>query len=100
MAMMINQPPRLCLIKTPLKKVKAIAVEEVKEGSAAFHRTKDLLANYQQKNFEKYKNEFISLQKQVDSEIDSRQRDLLKTAREELKKRQQKKQGSIEDLRE
>lgn len=100
MAMMVNQAQAHCLIKMPLKTVKAVKVPRVPESSAAFHPTKDLLANYQQNNFEKYKSEFISLKKQVDSEIDSRQRDLLKIAREAEKKRQEGSRGRIEDLRE
>jgi len=100
MAVMVNQPPRLCLIKMPQKKVGAVKIEKVDEAAAAYHPTKDLLAIYQQKNFEKYKNEFISLKNQVDSEIDSRQASLLKTAKEEKEKKEEKKKGSIEDLRE
>ena len=100
MAMMVNQAQAHCLIKMPLKTVKAVKVPRVPESSAAFHPTKDLLANYQQNNFEKYKSEFISLKKQVDSEINSRQSSLLKTAKEEEKKRQERSKGRIEDLRE
>lgn len=100
MALMVNQAQAHCLIKMPLKTVKAVKVPKVSVSSAIFHPTKDLLANYQQNNFEKYKSEFIALKSQVDSEIDCRQNGLLRRAREELKKKQEKEKGSIEDLRE
>lgn len=99
-AMMVNQAQAHCLIKMPLKTVKAVKVPRVEEGFAVVNPDKNLLKIYEDKNFEKYKSEFISLKKQVDNEIDSRQASLLKTAREESKKRQEKKKGSIEDLRE
>lgn len=100
MAMMVNQPQAHCLVKMPLKEVKAVKVPKVSESPAVFHPTKDLLAKYQEENFEKYKKEFIALREQVDSEIDNRQNGLLIKAREQLHKRQKKEGGSIEDLRE
>jgi hypothetical protein len=73
MAMMVNQPQAHCLVKMPLEAVKAVKVPRVIESPAIFHPSKDLLAQYQQENFEKYKKEFISLREQVDGEISSRQ---------------------------
>lgn len=100
MAMMVNQPQAHCLVKMPLKTVKAVKVPRVPESAAIFHPTKDLLAQYQEANFEKYKKEFIALREQVDREIDSRQGELLKEAKEVLALKNAKQKKRPGDFRE
>ena len=99
MALMVNQPQAHCLVKMPLKTVKAVKVPKVAEAAAIFHPDKDLLAQYQQANFEKYKKEFIALREQVDKEIDNRQIGLLRKAREEAEARLAKKKERPRDFR-
>ena len=99
MALMVNQPQAHCLVKMPLKTVKAVKVPRVEEAAAIYHPTKDLLAQYQVKNFEKYKNQFIALRDQVEAEITDRQAGLLEQAKAAQKAKDEDK-GSIEDLRE
>jgi len=77
----------------PEKTVKAVKVPRVEEGHAIYHPTKDLLAKYENKNFEKYKNEFITLKEDVDKEINERQDGLLKTAQAIAKEEDDKNKG-------
>jgi hypothetical protein len=93
MAMMVNQPQAHCLVKMPEKTVKAVKVPRVEEGHAIYHPTKDLLAKYENKNFEKYKNEFITLKEDVDKEINERQDRLLTVAKQLAQEEDDKKKG-------
>jgi hypothetical protein len=96
MAMMVNQPQAHCLVKMPEKTVKAVKVPRVEEGHAIYHPTKDLLAKYESKNFEKYKSQFIALKEDVDREINERQGQLLHVAKILAEKRKEATRSSDE----